>query len=413
MAEEKDSGNSFAEALSRLAERQGVTPAPAPPEGAARPNAGTYSAEQPKPDTRRVVGECDFCGTGYKSGEIKCSSCGATLPLPGKLSKKEAERLEAERKAAAEAERIRKERWAAKRKKILKIVLPCAAAAVVVIAAVFIGIAVSKANAEKGLFYERYESGYTLTRAGENYAGTDLVVPAEYRGKPVLKIGGRAFTENTSLKSVKIPASVKEIGDCVFERCEALESVTFENGANPLLGDNVFAYCPALKEVSLPGSMKTLGAGMFQGSGLRFIDIPDVGEIPSYIFNNCTGLKAVYIKSGCNSIGYYAFNGCTGLKEFYYESAYEKWLSVYQTGSGIPQAASLYISTRAMSSDGTLYLQEYDAPYNGHFALGATSLFDKTEFTVPLSFNGITVYGVVMDSFEGTALTIPDGILKS
>jgi len=48
--------------------------------------AQNQTTTQPRPDTRPAIGLCEHCGVGFKTGEAKCPSCGAKLPLLKKPS---------------------------------------------------------------------------------------------------------------------------------------------------------------------------------------------------------------------------------------------------------------------------------------------------------------------------------------
>lgn len=407
----------FNDALAELRKKQGLNATPAPARAAA-PQTVTQTAANTS-NISRVIGECEHCGTGFKTGETKCSACGATLPSPDKISKKEAERREAERKARekaqAEAGKARQERRSKNLKKALKIGLPCVAALIIAALAIIIPINVAKANAEKGLFYEAYDSGYAVVRAGDKFAATDLEIPATYKGKPVLKIEADVFASNATIKSVTIPASVVSIGDNAFNTLSALESVKFEEGSNPAsLGVGIFAANAKLKEIVLPRSMRTLGEAMFAQTALRFVDVPNVVSIPSKAFNGCNQLKVVYIKKATTSIGSNAFSGCSSLEEFYYEGNATEWLTVNQSGAGIP-SLPLQPFTDSMSADGSLYFIENSAPFADTVSVGATALLSGKELKIPAAANGKAVYLIIYGGFEGKQtlenVTIPDSVL--
>ena len=61
----------------------------------------------------------------------------------------------------------------------------------------------------------------------EKYTGNDTVVEilAEINGVPVTEIGESAFQDCWSLKEIKIPDSVKIIGDDILKGCENLKRV--------------------------------------------------------------------------------------------------------------------------------------------------------------------------------------------
>ena len=55
--------------------------------------------------------------------------------------------------------------------------------------------------------------------------GDTFTVPSSYNGLPVTRIHDSAFEDNTTLRTVTIPSSIKSIGDSAFEGCSALVKV--------------------------------------------------------------------------------------------------------------------------------------------------------------------------------------------
>ena len=61
-------------------------------------------------------------------------------------------------------------------------------------------------------------------------------------------IGRSTFSGNTLLTEVKIPGSVRAIGDYAFWNCSGLRNVSLPAGVE-YLGKSVFAACPTLTQV--------------------------------------------------------------------------------------------------------------------------------------------------------------------
>ena len=73
--------------------------------------------------------------------------------------------------------------------------------------------------------------------------------------------GRETYTRMTSLK---IPSSVKYIGEQAFTACDALTSVTFaKNSCLETVGNAAFAVCTHLREIRLPDSVKKIGDQVF------------------------------------------------------------------------------------------------------------------------------------------------------
>ncbi|WP_294482099.1 leucine-rich repeat domain-containing protein [uncultured Ruminococcus sp.] len=76
------------------------------------------------------------------------------------------------------------------------------------------------------------------------------------------KIGDSAFMWS-GLTEMHIPANVEEICDSAFQGCKCLEKVTIENGL-VTIDQNAFFECIKLKEILLPASLKTIGNAAFR-----------------------------------------------------------------------------------------------------------------------------------------------------
>ena len=128
----------------------------------------------------------------------------------------------------------------------------------------------------------------------------------------------RAFYYDTLLTSVKLPSTLKTIGEYAFSRCERLTSVTIGNSVTTI-GRSAFSQCYHLTSITMGNSVTTIEFAAFGNcSSLTSITIPDsVTTIGGCAFDSCSSLTSVYItdiaKWCAIEFPHYMTNGCTPL----------------------------------------------------------------------------------------------------
>lgn len=155
------------------------------------------------------------------------------------------------------------------------------------------------------------ENGLTIT--SYNGFNTDtLVIPSSIKELEVTAIGEAAF-KNNDFKRIVIPNSVTSIRKDAFKGCINLSVVELGQKVYSL-EDHAFAGCESLKSIKFPSSLCNLGKGCFSQSGIEKVIIPPtIKTIPFQCFSLCYSLKEVVISEGVNLIDSYAFNGCNKL----------------------------------------------------------------------------------------------------
>ena len=156
---------------------------------------------------------------------------------------------------------------------------------------------------------EYYVSGYN----GE--ACDELVIPAEYEGKPVTKIRDSAFTLNLNIKAVKLPDTITEIGREAFTN-SSIEEIIISDSVTSI-GEYAFRFCYKLKKVVLSKNLTVIEANAFNGctelTDITFYE--GLETIGDYAFNSCTSLEKITFPNSLTTIGTRAFAGCTTLQE--------------------------------------------------------------------------------------------------
>ena len=238
-------------------------------------------------------------------------------------------------------------------------------------------------------------------------------------GNGVTSIGDEAFWSCSGLTSVTIGNGVTSIANYAFSGCSNLASITIGNGVTSI-ANYAFSGCDSLVAVYYTGDMASWwsinGLDNIISSGRTwYIDgnkaagdivIPDgTTSIPSYAFEDCTGLTSVKIPDSVKSIGSGVFSGCTSLKSitipFVGAEAGKTSSDTYQYPFGYIFGTSSYT--------GATEVKQY---YYGNRTSSTTS----TTYYISSSLRGVTVtggnilYGAFYNCSMLTSVTIGNGV---
>ena len=133
-------------------------------------------------------------------------------------------------------------------------------------------------------------------------------------------IGGNAFHNCSSLKSIKIPESVTEIGGAAFYECSSLTDINIPQNVT-IIGEVAFASCVSLKDITIPDSVTQIEYATFCDClGLESITIPEgVTTIGDRVFEQCRSLTNVTIPANVTKIGESTFKYCENLATVTFE----------------------------------------------------------------------------------------------
>ncbi|MGL4731022.1 MAG: leucine-rich repeat domain-containing protein, partial [Clostridium sp.] len=142
---------------------------------------------------------------------------------------------------------------------------------------------------------------------------TDIIIPEKINGEKVTAIGKKAFTEK-GLISVKIPDTVKNIGDGAFEKCASLKAIIIPNSIKSI-GNDAFSGCTNLTSATIPEGLESIGEyAFYECSGLESVTIPSsVNRIGNHSFCYCDSITSLTISEGVKEIGFSAFLHCKSL----------------------------------------------------------------------------------------------------
>lgn len=114
------------------------------------------------------------------------------------------------------------------------------------------------------------------------------------------KIGYGAFI-SSSIESIKIPASVTNLGTLVFSKCKSLTSVVFEDSITiKEIPDSAFSSASSLTSIEIPESVETIGSAAFSYcTSLKNVSISDkITRVGNDAFNNTAILKSMLYSNG-------------------------------------------------------------------------------------------------------------------
>ena len=121
-----------------------------------------------------------------------------------------------------------------------------------------------------------------------------ITVPAYIEGKPVTRIGSRAFANKSDLREVRLPETLTDIGACAFEGCASLRSIIIPESVKSI-GEKAFLDCVRLADIIFEGNsaLSTVGDFAFQNcSALTVLDIP--ARVGSFKGSALVGALSLY-----------------------------------------------------------------------------------------------------------------------
>lgn len=189
---------------------------------------------------------------------------------------------------------------------------------------------------KSGIFKYTLLDEYAVICGCDDNTPEYLVIPDKIDNRVVVSISDGAFMNHTTLSSVVLPASLKNIGDCAFYGCENLSEINIPEGIEYIGAD---AFCGCDKVVLKNGdttkatdettvivdagekepdqSQKDPENTIYKGSQiLSSVVIPEQAvKICDNAFEDCHNLETVEMSEGVETIGDAAFKNCDALRE--------------------------------------------------------------------------------------------------
>lgn len=143
--------------------------------------------------------------------------------------------------------------------------------------------------------------------------------------KGIKRIAAGAFTGNTRITYIKMPAGVTAIGADAFKGCTDLKGMTVPTGVTAI-EESAFEGCSALTQFALPATVESIGNRAFYGDSRLFmvymksISISRLQSIGDYAFYGCSTLiqfcsdTSFTFPESLTGIGEHAFQECRAIK---------------------------------------------------------------------------------------------------
>lgn len=124
-----------------------------------------------------------------------------------------------------------------------------------------------------------------------------------------------AFSACPYLNSVTLEGPVDSIGMSAFDSCEQLKEFTFPEGTTHV-GTDVLCDCSALEKVTFAGSMDSIPENAVWGcKKLEIVTIPEgIKRISDFAFNSCYALEEINLPSSLTRLDRFAFAYNTALR---------------------------------------------------------------------------------------------------
>lgn len=257
-----------------------------------------------------------------------------------------------------------------------------------------------------------------------------------FAGKSQIKQFNCTFTNCTSLKTITIPKSIKELWQDVFEGCLSLKTAYYEGSfeewcdikmqrymSSPMPCIEKFYYkkenvYEELIDAVIPETITQINVGVFSGyKALRSVTLHEgVTAIAKEAFKDCVNLSLIKLPSqlkfigeqafrGCKSlysinipkyiseIGDRAFAGCYNLAEVYNCSDYIKDMTIGSDSYGCVAKYAKVIHTDMSEASNIVYNGDYAMFKDGdEYILLGGCFADKTSLVLPEIATSINAY---------------------
>ena len=227
-----------------------------------------------------------------------------------------------------------------------------------------------------------------------------VIIPETIDGYTVTSVGDSAFSNNSRIRFVDLPDTLRSIGSSAFSPT-------------------------GLINVMLNDGLETIGSGAFYETELARVTLPDsVISVGSSAFSNCAKLSLVNISenSALEAIGNFAFKG-TRIRSFYIPknagfeaSVLDACLKMNKISAHPENTGLAVINNTLYSADGTTLIYRPQALTEAYTAepttriIGDSAFRDSRAVSVTLPEGVISIGSFAFGGAYITEMDIPDGV---
>ncbi|MBD5258504.1 MAG: leucine-rich repeat protein [Barnesiella sp.] len=226
---------------------------------------------------------------------------------------------------------------------------------------------------------------------------------------------GQYTFQGSGITSVTFPESLRTVGAYAFSGCPALEYVDMSQSKVTTLPLYVFNECSALKTVLLPSTLTSINDHAFYNTRIKNLTLPvSLKTLGANVFQNCTSLESIDMsETNVTEIPQYAFSGCTALSTVGFPSALvslgEK--AFYNSRITTVELPATVKSIGSNVFEGCKSLTSADLSKTAITNIGNYTFSNCSKLTSVLLPKNITTIGIY--AFQGTALpsfTMPETV---
>ncbi len=273
-------------------------------------------------------------------------------------------------------------------------------------------------NIPSELIFTVDENGVLTKVEGISADNSEVEIPSKVNNIEVTEIGDNVFANNTYLKKLIVPETVRILGykfcygcsnltevvlsnkitvipDYAFEKCTSLEKINFPTSLVQIRY-NAFTET-ALKDFQAPDSLREIWGYAFQGAKeLMTVNLNKTTKLGQMAFENCEKLTSIDLPSTLTEIDQNVFNGCKSLENI---NMPDEAITIERdmfTGTS-------YYENKSNWKNGVLYVDNYLVAINSDF----NNVTDYTvqEGTISIANNAFLNYARNLKS-----ITLPEGL---